>query len=115
MNKTKNGHLRVQKRPKFETFTATRRPEIILRPELVVEMTFHKHKPLCKSRARFEDPSWEPIHISYEIILDEHQKDVDNERNKPVPNHRVGNHKFNFNKVSIMDSKLIATLNRGHD
>ena len=54
MNKAEIGDLRVQKWPKFKNLQ--RRPEIILRPELVGERTFHKYKPLCK-----------PMYISYGI------------------------------------------------
>ena len=42
-----------------------RRPERILRTELIGERTFYKYKPLCKPRARFKDPTWEPIYNSY--------------------------------------------------
>ena len=37
------------------------------------------------------------------IRLEEHEKDVKNNCDKPVPNHCVNNHMFEFNKVSIMD------------
>ena len=40
-------------------------------PELVRERTFYKYKPLCKPSARFEDPTWELMYISYGITLKE--------------------------------------------
>ena len=65
MNKTKIGHLRVKNGQNFKH--SQQRPESILRPELVGERTFYKYKPVCKPRARFEDPTWETMYISYGI------------------------------------------------
>ena len=37
--------------------------------------------------------------------IEEHQKDIDNNRDKVVPKHCINGHGFNLNKVSILDRK----------